>query len=537
MKHSAHRISRDFNLPVRLCRFSRRRTVVWALLALGMIVARLALLPVLPPPEPVIHDEFSYLLAADTFAHGRVSNPPLAQPEYFESPHVLVAPRYGSKYQPGQGMLLALGQKLLGHPYWGVVLSGAAMVFLFCWAADAWLPPQWTLIAGGLSTILFFIRHYWFSSYWGGALAACGGALVVGGLGRLLQGRTQGKASGAGVSLSAGALILYITRPYEGGVLCLAALGILLFQFLKKRADRRAIWRAVILPNAVMLLAAMPVIGWYNQRVTGRVTDLPYFEYSRQYDTVPTLWVLPSYPAKEYSSANAAAAHNTERKDYMGVRRLGAPAAIIFQLFKFSLAGVWLQFLAFGLLLFGVPWARMRGRKKWLVLLLGAGITALLLETWINGHYTAPYTAVELILIVAAGRALWYRMAASRARGLVFLGATILLFTPLAMDYAAAIQAHPNERSALIRTLESKGGKHLVLVEYATNWDSVHEWVYNGADLGASQVLFAHLRSDRENRQLMDHFPGRTAWIIHLGPAQADVHLEPYQSALARRAP
>jgi len=534
MKHSAQRVSRDFNLPVRLCRFSQRRTVCWALLALGMIVARLALLPLLPAPEPVIHDEFSYLLAGDTFAHGRLTNPTPPLPEFFESPHILVAPIYASRYQPGQGLLLALGQKVFGHPYWGVVLSGAAMVFLFCWAADAWLPPQWTLIAGGLSTILFFIRHYWFSSYWGGALAACGGALVVGALGRLLQGKT----AGAGFSLSMGALILYTTRPYEGGVLCLATLGMLVFQFLKERAGRRAIWlRAVILPNVVVLLVAASLVGWYNQRVTGHVADLPYFEYARQYDPVPTLWVLASYPDKEYSSANAAAAHNTERKDHLGMRQLGVPKAMAFQLFKFSLAGVWLQFLTFGLLLIGVPWARMHGRKKWLLLLLGAGIAALLLEVWINGHYTAPYTVVELILIVAAGRAMWYRLAASRGRGLAFLAVTIVLFTPLAMDYAAAIQAHPSERSALIRQLESKGGKHLVLVDYAPNWDSVHEWVYNGADLSGSKVVFAHLRSDLENRLLMDHFPGRTAWIVRLGPEQTDVHLEGYESALARSAP
>jgi hypothetical protein len=64
---------------------------------LGCIVmARL----VLHEPVPRVHDEFSYLLMADTFATGHVSNPAPFLPEFFDTFHVLMHPAYVSKYFP-----------------------------------------------------------------------------------------------------------------------------------------------------------------------------------------------------------------------------------------------------------------------------------------------------------------------------------------------------------------------------------------------------------------------------------------------------
>lgn len=522
MSDSSHRIARDFRLPLRLCRFSARRRLWWSLLAIGMVAGRIALLPLIPAPEPVAHDEYSYLLAADTFSHGRLTNPPLPHPEFFESPHILLHPFYGSKYPPGQGLVLALGQKL-GQPYWGVMLSGALMVFLFCWACDPWLPPQWTLVAGGLSFVLFF-PHYWFNTYFGGSVAACGGALIIGGVGNLLRGRL----APARFTLALGAVILYATRPYEGGVFCAAVLAVLLLSRWRT-FEKARLWRVVVLPNLALLAAAAVLAGWYNWRITGHVWELPYVEHVRQYDPVPLFWFLPPPPKHQYSSASVTVLHDWETTTYRSVRSLSLPRALFMQLIFFSLAGIGQQFRGFGLLLLMLPWTRLGGdRKKWLILLFGAGVAALLPEVFVQAHYTAPFTAVELILIVACARALWYRMGASRFGGLMFLGLALVCLPPLALEYTSFIQKASPEREPVVRELEARGGRHLVFVEYDPGWSFYRDWVYNGASLDDSPVVFAHDMGVEKDRELLPQFANRTVWYLRAGPEPSNVELEPY---------
>ena len=169
-------------------RLARKQGLSVAVVGLSVVLLRLAILPLFGVPLPFVPDDFSFLLAGDTFAHGRLTNPTPAMWTHFESIHITMQPTYQSMYFPGQGLVLAASTVVFGHPWVGLLIVSALMCAAICWCLQAWLPPNWALLGGFLAVLRLGVFSYWTNTYHAaGSLAALGGALILGALPRLLK--------------------------------------------------------------------------------------------------------------------------------------------------------------------------------------------------------------------------------------------------------------------------------------------------------------------------------------------------------------
>lgn len=494
-------------------------------------------------PLPEVHDEFSYLLAADTFARGRLANPSPAFPEFFETIHELVEPSYASMYPPAQGVWLAAGQVAAGHPWWGVVLSTALFVAAAGWAALAWVKPGWAMGAG-MAALSYTLGTYWSTSYWGGSAAALGGALVLGSLGRLrlrwtgmaerdgAQGAALPGLAGMAALWALGSVMAVLARPYEGGVLALLSAIELGRQVLRsplvrkqKRAELLGLAGGAALPACAGALFLMAV----NQAATGSPWRLAYLEHARQYQIRRTFYWQQDRPAPVYR-------HEAIRAVYDGLLRREMSQCD-------KLAENWrmyrdhygsLKFNAAGLAA-ALAWGGGAG-LGWVTGMVFAGFAAAWMIVWTHPHYYAPFAAF-LAAAVAGG---WAQAARRSWFGRRRTGWIIVLFVSLLAPRFVLLLGRRQEqapfalrRAEILRQLESAAGRHLILVKYRPGRALREEWVYNGADLENAKVLWARWHESPRLPAFLAHHAGRTFWILEADMPGAP--LSPYESRTAGR--
>ncbi|HEX3471699.1 MAG TPA: hypothetical protein VHT28_10990 [Silvibacterium sp.] len=275
---------------------------------------RLAILPLSPIPKPFMQNDFSFLLAADTFASGRLTNPTPAMWVHFETMHITMTPTYMSMYFPAQGLVMAAGKLLIGHFWYGILVTTALMCSAIVWMLQAWLPPPWSLLGGALAILRLGLFSYWIDSYSGaGSISALGGALLLGALPRFMKAARLRD----GLVMAAGVILLGASRLYEGMLLCLPVLCYLMWWmfFGKNRPAATVLLRRTAVSLA-LIVAAVAWIGYYNYRVFGSPTTLPYTVDRAQYAVAPYfVWlvqpdskpaIISPYPSPAQLSLNVS---------------------------------------------------------------------------------------------------------------------------------------------------------------------------------------------------------------------------------------
>jgi hypothetical protein len=379
-----------------------------------------------------------------------------------------------------------------------------------CWGLSFLLPLPWALTGALGAGLQYGIFGFWMNSYFGGAIAAAAGAMVAGSLARMRQ-----KPRSSGFICGAGLVMLFASRPLEGAIWTLVAV---IWIFVKYRKSFLRIVAAGLVVGTVGGVA----LGYYDYRVTGHVFEPPYAEGRDLYGTPQSFWWQPAVIIKHFDNPELRANYLNQLEFWK--RRYSVPA--LWDSTWRRLRDFWRFFVG----PFFTPallflWFLRRDKRiwPWLVVSIPFVLDHATFHAWYPQH-SAPGTILIVIILVQCWRHLrvWQRrrgwgMALSRNLVAAFALSFVLIGVGRAnKDYLpykitriwGPLEPAEKGRDRLLARLHELGGKYLVFVYYPPKHPYIDEWVFNGAEIPGSSVVFARMVDPDSDERLVREMPG-----------------------------
>lgn len=492
----------------------------WMPAVLGLVSAMIVFWVWGSLAEPAsIHDEASYLLQANLFAHGRWTWPSPPLPKFFEQFHVLLVPAVASKYMPGHALVLSPGSRVGLPGLVPVLLTLVTGALLFSLARR---------LAGGSVALLTWIlwstapgNLEWRSSYLSETTT---GALWLLGWWALWRWSERERITDL---LIVAACVGWgaITRPMTGLVFALPVAVFVLW-----RAQARRLWKQVVIA-ACLGAGVLGIIPLWSAATTGDWRTTPLLLYTKQYMPydVPGFGAGSQRPARALSQELDRLNRRMETiRDKHVLENLPGVVAERLRMLALKTIGARRGFLILFALLgaFTLP-AVWRLSLATTVLLFAAYLTY-----WTAAYWGVYFIEAYPVLFLAAAAGLWHFSGAmaralaqrrldrhgspERLQVLLAAAAAVLLISSVpayllaAKDFrrwslssraafSAAIAAIPEERA-------------VVFVRYTPNHDGNRSLVENDGNFAAARVWLAHDRG-AENRALLEAGPARTPYL------------------------
>ena len=288
-------------------------------------------------------------------------------------------------------------------------------------------------------------------------------------------------------------------------------------------------------------------MGYYNYRVFGSPTTLPYTVNRAQYAIAPYFVWQSQRPEPGYRhKVMREFYYHDELNAFKEIHRL---SGFVPQTFLKAATGI-LFYAGIALL---VPLIMVRRilldrRLCFLILCVFALMAGQLVEIFLIPHYVAPFTAAFYAIGLQAMRHLRLWRPGDQPVGMTLTRLIVALCVVLAGVRLAAEPLHlglpgwpgpwssgwygsdrraGTARAQIESRLEQLPGKQLVIVRYSPNHQSMDEWVYNAADIDSSRVVWAREMGEAENLELMHYYKDRTVWLVQPDTKPANISLYP----------